>query len=461
MDASEDRFAHAKEAYFELINIDFPEFDPTNYAQEKASETNRPDSSTAATPDNKPNFKNKLFSAFDLSGDGKLSIADLSSVPETIAKNAASTADKTAKATKAVLASFDVTKIASEAKSAAANASQTVANIEVSEIADTAIKIGKTAIGAQGFQDRNTAKNIEGICCEYYEAAESITEQKRQKLNYAITDFGEYRLNSLHQTVGRFLQYLKELKQNNAVKEYEILFHADIDTKTLGEMEHIDMVASEALRTTAITGAYGAAAVLGTPALVTGAVGTLATASTGTAISSLSGAAATNATLAWLGGGSIAAGGGGVAAGSVALAAVTVGATAVTAILTAGTLVSLHYGKKLTEAEEYEKDVGMTVGNLEKAWIVMEGISKRTSELREVTEELKWKTSGLLDQLGNLIPDFDFTDSKCVTVFNKCAHLIKTMVELAQTPLLDDEGNLSSESIEVSGKVRRILNTEV
>lgn len=48
-------------------------------------------------------------------------------------------------------------------------------------------------------------------------------------------------------------------------------------------------------------------------------------ASTGTAISGLSGAAATNAALAWLGGGTIAAGGGGVAAGAALVAAISTG----------------------------------------------------------------------------------------------------------------------------------------
>ena len=47
---------------------------------------------------------------------------------------------------------------------------------------------------------------------------------------------------------------------------------------------------------------------------------TFGTASTGTAISALSGAAATNAALAWLGGGALAAGGGGMAAGHALLA---------------------------------------------------------------------------------------------------------------------------------------------
>ncbi|MEY8351296.1 hypothetical protein AALF16_24095 [Bacillus cereus] len=47
---------------------------------------------------------------------------------------------------------------------------------------------------------------------------------------------------------------------------------------------------------------------------------TFGTASTGTAISALSGAAATNAALAWIGGGTLAAGGGGMAAGQGVLA---------------------------------------------------------------------------------------------------------------------------------------------
>ena len=59
----------------------------------------------------------------------------------------------------------------------------------------------------------------------------------------------------------------------------------------------------------------GVAAIYGTMSLIA----TFGTASTGTAISSLGGAAATNATMAWLGGGSLAAGGSGTAVGAVIL----------------------------------------------------------------------------------------------------------------------------------------------
>lgn len=99
----------------------------------------------------------------------------------------------------------------------------------------------------------------------------------------------------------------------------------------------------------AIAGATGSA--LGALA----GVGTLAaisawgTASTGTAIASLSGAAATNASLAFLGGGSIAAGGGGVALGS----AILTGGVAVVAI--AGTAAVMIVYQCYDEHQETER----------------------------------------------------------------------------------------------------------
>lgn len=457
----EDRFTSAKANYQVMIEEDFSDFSLEDYPAEKRMEISQPDSPACAIPEEQPNLKKKLFSKFDVSGDGRFGFRDLAKISETVTKNVSTTARDIGEAVGEAASSFDVGKVASNTKDAIGELGKSIAETNVAEVAGTAVKIGKTAVGIQGVQNRKEIKEIRKVCEEYYNAAEAVTEQKRQELNFAITGFGEYRLRALHLTVGRFLQCLKDLQQNNTVKEYEILFGAAIDTKTLQKMEGMDMAASEALRSTAITGAFGVAAALGTPAIVVGTVGAFATASTGTAISGLSGAAASNAVLAWLGGGSLAVGGGGMAAGAVALTAIAASATAVVSILAAGTIVSMHYGKKLTEAKEYEKGVGVAVAGLEKAWVVMDGISDRTAELREVTEELKWRTSGMLDDLDQAVPKFDFTDKKCLTIFNKSAHLVKTMVELAQTPLLDDEGNLSTESISISSKVRKVLNTEV
>ena len=78
---------------------------------------------------------------------------------------------------------------------------------------------------------------------------------------------------------------------------------------------------------TASYGAYaiggatlGATALLPAATSIAGIIG--ATAGTGTAISGLSGAALTNATLAWIGGGTLASGGGGMAAGTAVLAGI-------------------------------------------------------------------------------------------------------------------------------------------
>jgi len=77
-----------------------------------------------------------------------------------------------------------------------------------------------------------------------------------------------------------------------------------------------------------------------------------ATASTGTAIASLSGIAATNATLAALGGGTLAAGGGGVAAGTVVLAGISATGVGIIAAGVAAGVMSVFYLKdKKTERQ--------------------------------------------------------------------------------------------------------------
>lgn len=77
--------------------------------------------------------------------------------------------------------------------------------------------------------------------------------------------------------------------------------------------------------------AGGLAAGAGTGAASFAGVGAFAAASTGTPIAALSGVAATNATLAWLGGGALAAGGGGIAAGTAVLGGLVVAPAAVAA----------------------------------------------------------------------------------------------------------------------------------
>lgn len=104
--------------------------------------------------------------------------------------------------------------------------------------------------------------------------------------------------------------------------EYEELKRVRLNWKQQAEKIEKDYKLAEAKNAGA--GAAGAgvgvAVVTMGPTVAMGVATTFGVASTGTAISALSGAAATNAALAWLGGGALAAGGGGMAAGEAFLA---------------------------------------------------------------------------------------------------------------------------------------------
>lgn len=94
--------------------------------------------------------------------------------------------------------------------------------------------------------------------------------------------------------------------------------------------------------------AVGTAGGFAAAGAATSAVMALGTASTGTAIASLSGIAATNATLAALGGGALAAGGGGIALGTTILGATTLGV----GLLVGGVIFSVTGSKLSDKADE-------------------------------------------------------------------------------------------------------------
>ena len=99
--------------------------------------------------------------------------------------------------------------------------------------------------------------------------------------------------------------------------------------------------------------ALGTAGGFAASGATTAAVMALGTASTGTAISALSGAAATNATLAALGGGSLAAGGGWIALGTTILGAATLGV----GLLVGGVIFSCTGSKLSSKADEAWKQM--------------------------------------------------------------------------------------------------------
>ena len=194
------------------------------------------------------------------------------------------------------------------------------------------------------------------------------------------------------------------------------------------------------------------------PTAAMGIATTFGVASTGTAISALSGAAATNAALAWLGGGSLASGGGGVALGTAVLSGITYGVTGGVALVTAGLIASKYFEKKLTEAKKYEAEVDKACAQMDLAVSLMDKIEQRANELLDVTSRLAQRCKEALNMFEPFVSDFEPKHPIHIKVFQRAALFIKAMSELAKTPLLDNEGNLTESSVNIVMKTDKIMN---
>ena len=301
------------------------------------------------------------------------------------------------------------------------------------------------------------------------EEIETTNESIRDDLNESLETFGKIRLEALHNTVGLFLSYLDRLNQKVKSKEYDFLKEIDVSYESVQEMKEIDMKASDAIKVAAVGSGFAAIALAGTPHLVASAVTSYAmaygAASTGTAIASLHGAAATNAILAFWGGGAQAVGGGGIAAGKAFIATatgVTTGiAVAGVAIIAVGTLASAFYARKNTEATQYLAEIQEWAEQIKASWLVLGGIKARVLELQGLTQQLEYKTLSSLQKLGNIVDTFDANNIEHTKIFQQAAIMVKSMSELAQVAILDNEGNLNDQVNIVASKTEKMLNSEV
>ena len=116
--------------------------------------------------------------------------------------------------------------------------------------------------------------------------------------------------------------------------------------------------------------AIGTAGGFAAAGATTAAVMALGTASTGTAIASLSGVVATNATLAALGGGAIAAGGGGMALGSAILGGATLGV----GLLVGGVIFNITGSSLSNKADEAWSQMKKAEGEIDKICLYLDDL---------------------------------------------------------------------------------------
>ena len=172
----------------------------------------------------------------------------------------------------------------------------------------------------------------------------------------------------------------------------------------------------------------------------------LAVASTGTAIASLSGAAATNATLAFFGGGSLAAGGLGMAGGAAVLGGLVAGP----ALMVIGFVVDAAASKKLEQALTNQAEAIRITEELNTGSMQCEAIRRRTYMFYNLLARLDARFLPLIYKMEDILKtegdDYRAYSDESKKIIASCASIAVTIKTILDTPLLTDDGLLTGES---------------
>jgi hypothetical protein len=300
--------------------------------------------------------------------------------------------------------------------------------------------------GVDGVSDIKEAKRRAEEAERRGKAAVSTLENKRSEANRQADAYASLLLDVKRKTFDRFVKFVESLGQKGSMEAIRALEEVNI---TPPQLQEYKVAAIEAHRV-AVGAVSMVASSAGASAGTTGLIGLLGTASTGTAISSLSGVAATNATLAWLGGGSLAAGGGGMALGTVVLGGITVAP----ALLVGGFVLSGRGAKALTEAKEYESKVSVEVAKVNAVRDFMDRVITRINELKDLIRKLDGKTNQALDNLDSSA--FDVKNETDIRNFQQAGLLVKALAEIMKTQVLDGHGQLTGQSLDIQVKYRTL-----
>jgi hypothetical protein len=275
---------------------------------------------------------------------------------------------------------------------------------------------------------------------ERYETALRQLERQRELTRGALVDLGRTKLRVFDVELRRFVTAFERLKATElrplagtGAPGEEIL--PDIELMP-GQFAHVDVLKG-------IVASGGAGALAGMMAY--GGVSAFATASTGAAITGLGGAAATNATLAWFGGGAIAAGGFGMQIGAMVLGGVVTGPV----LAVAGFLLDARARKALEVAKANAGEVDEAVARLRTMETVGEALHQRARDLRLVLDELRRPFGELVASLERLVsdgrtyPELDDSERGAVMLTVTTASVLK---QLMDAPLFDEEGTLTVDS---------------
>ena len=303
------------------------------------------------------------------------------------------------------------------------------------------VGIGK---GVKAGIDNARADSINKESNESVQQATDLLNRKREACGKALRVLGEEKMFVLNSSVNDFLNAFTKIKNvdfSDSVGLDELRkFH--IDEKDFAELKNMVNFAANVAGGVVAGGAGGAIVAFG----AYGAAHALAAASTGTAIAALHGAAAANATLAFFGGGSLAAGGLGMAGGAAVLGGLVAGP----ALLVMGFVVDSAAAKKLNQALANQAEAARITEELNTGSMQCEAIRRRTYMFYNLLARLDARFLPLIYKMEDIIKnegdDFRLYSSESKKVIASCTSIAVTIKAVLDTPLLTDDGLLTGES---------------
>jgi hypothetical protein len=312
-----------------------------------------------------------------------------------------------------------------------------------------ALGIGK---GIKAGIDTKEAKDVNSQANDMVSKAKDTLEYARKASGQGLEALGSKKVFVVDRSMNRFVESFGKLKnveleESMGLKE---LSKFRLDKQSFAEMKQLGGFVTSLLGGTAGGALGGALTAFGAYSAVT----VFATASTGTAIASLSGVAATNATLAFLGGGTLAAGGLGVAGGTLVLGGLVAGP----ALAIMGFIVGAKANANLNKAYSNLAEAQKRTEELQAAVTACNAIRRRSYlferlliRLDALFAPLIFEMEGIISEKGVDYSKFDNREKWTLAAAASTAVAIKAVLD---TSILSEDGSLTEDSKSIAKEIQ-------
>lgn len=302
------------------------------------------------------------------------------------------------------------------------------------------------------FNSKEARKNNDEAWRIHEEARENFEDQK-ELVRISLEVLGKEKIYMLQYPINKFSTLFTQIKnvEFRVNTEFDEVYKIKDMKLNITELKKMSNIAEDIAKS--ILGGAGTGVLVSFGAC--GLASTFAVASTGTAISTLSGAAATNATLAFFGGGSLAAGGLGMAGGTAILGGLIAGPALMAMGFIMGNKARANLEDSYSNLAKARKDKEES----EAACSLCRAIYRRSYMLTRLLIRLEAMTLPLLYRLENIIKikgvDYNAYEESEKHSIAALVSTIQSIKAVLDTSLLTKEGALTKESEVVTKSIAR------